>query len=221
MHTYTVGSSGLVSIVHNPNLEINSVLVAEGITLQEVHQPVSIWNTNFFKVKWDGDAFPSLSDGCGTCTTLADGCLCDVTVSNQIQFESFPTAEQVLSQLKVGSVPVDWLELDYELFQSTADVDMYNKIGNTNFAVDTVFVVRSEGGELKYFMNYKSLVTVNDGTQTYSFRNPSSLMSLIEQKTSDAYYETEALLDMYTHHDNTPPFIASRMIKRFVTSNPR
>ena len=135
--------------MHKPNLDINAVLAAEGRTLQEVHQPVSIWNTNFFKVKWDEDAFPSLSDGCGTCTTLADGCLCDVSVSNQIEFESFPTAEEVLSQLKVGSVPVDWLEVDYELTQSTADVEMYNKIGTTNFAVDTIFAVRSEDGESK------------------------------------------------------------------------
>jgi len=215
-----VGSSGLVSIVHNPNLDINSILSAAGKTLQQVHQPVSYANNNFFKVKWDGGDFPSLEDGCGTCTTLSDGCLCDVTVANQVHFEAFPTVDQVLSELKVGSVPLEWMP-EYSLVQDTGGVQMFNKGGSTStdFSVDTIFGV-TQGGVTRYFMNSKSIVTVDDGTQTYSFRNPSSLMSIIEQKTSDAYYETEALLDMYINHDNTPPFIASRMIKRFVTSNP-
>ena len=37
---------------------------------------------------------------------------------------------------------------------------------------------------------------------------------------SDAQYETEATLDHYFYHDNTPPFIALRLIQRLVTSNP-
>ena len=38
--------------------------------------------------------------------------------------------------------------------------------------------------------------------------------------TSDAQYETEAVLDHYLYHDNTPPFIALKLIQRLVTSNP-
>ena len=37
---------------------------------------------------------------------------------------------------------------------------------------------------------------------------------------SDAQYETEATIDHYFYHENTPPFIASRLIQRLVTSNP-
>ena len=37
---------------------------------------------------------------------------------------------------------------------------------------------------------------------------------------SDAQYETEATLDHYFYHDNTPPFLALRLIQRLVTSNP-
>ena len=37
---------------------------------------------------------------------------------------------------------------------------------------------------------------------------------------SDAQYETEATLDHYFYHDNTPPFLALRFIQRFVVSNP-
>ncbi len=38
--------------------------------------------------------------------------------------------------------------------------------------------------------------------------------------SSDAQYETEAVLDHYFFHDNTPPFLARRLIQRLVTSNP-
>jgi len=38
--------------------------------------------------------------------------------------------------------------------------------------------------------------------------------------TRDAQYETEATLDHYFYHDNTAPFIATRMIQRLTTSNP-
>ena len=37
---------------------------------------------------------------------------------------------------------------------------------------------------------------------------------------SDAQYETDAVLDHYFFHDNTPPFLASRLIQRLVLSNP-
>ena len=33
-------------------------------------------------------------------------------------------------------------------------------------------------------------------------------------------YETDAALDHYVHHQNTPPFVAYRLIQRLVTSNP-
>ena len=38
--------------------------------------------------------------------------------------------------------------------------------------------------------------------------------------SSDAQYETDAVLDHYFFHDNTPPFLASRLIERLVLSNP-
>ena len=38
--------------------------------------------------------------------------------------------------------------------------------------------------------------------------------------SSDAQYETDAVLDHYFFHDNTPPFLALRLIQRLVTSNP-
>lgn len=212
----------MVSIVHNPNIDINTELESAGITLQEVRESVSPSNQNFFKVKWDNDVFPSIDDGCDACTILEDdGCLCEITVNDERYFDQKPTYDQVVSQLKIGSISIDWISSEYSSTpNSNSVVQMFNKDGTDNLYIDTIFGV-DVGGETKYFMNSKFTVTVNDGTQTYSFRNPPSLMSIIDQKSIDAYYETEALMDMYLNHDNTPPFIASRMIKRLVTSNPR
>ena len=43
---------------------------------------------------------------------------------------------------------------------------------------------------------------------------------LPSSSSSDAQYETEAVLDHYFFHDNTPPFLAQRLIQRLVMSNP-
>ena len=47
------------------------------------------------------------------------------------------------------------------------------------------------------------------------------MISYAQADARDAYYETEAALDHYFHHDNTAPFIAFRLIQRFTTSNPK
>jgi len=213
-----VGSSGLVSIVHNPTL------LTEGVT-QVVHQPVSPDNDNFFKVKWDGEDedFPNIDNSCAdnVCSALSgDECLCDIVVDYEINFEVNPTYDDVLSELKIGSIPSEWMS-EYTMTRQLdgGKVQMWNNDGSTDLRINTIFRV-VVGGKTKYFMNSKSTVRIDNGTQTYTFRNPPSLMSIIEQKSIDAYYETEALMDMYVNHDNTPPFIASRIIKRFVTSNP-
>ncbi len=41
-----------------------------------------------------------------------------------------------------------------------------------------------------------------------------------ESTVRDAQFETEATLDHYFYHDNTAPFLASRLIQRLVISNP-
>lgn len=209
-----VESSGLISIVHSPNVLLSG---------QEVHESVNSTNQNLFKIKWDGDIFPSVEDGCGTCLTQDNGCLCDVAVFYEKNFETtFPTYDQVLAQLKIGSIPEQWIPQEYTNTRTQNAVQMWNKdSSSTDILLDTIFGVEV-GGEMKYFINSKSTVTVDNGSGTqYSFRNPPSLMSIIDQKSIGAYYETEALMDMYLNHDNTPPFMASRLIKRFVTSNPR
>jgi hypothetical protein len=206
----------MVSIVHNPNLDINSVLG----TAQSIYQPVSPENKNFFKIKWDNDAYP---EQCGDCQQLSDGCLCEVVITEEGIFTEVPTAEEALSlesSLKIGCPHPDWLEMGYALSSETNGISVYLLPSDgSNINERAIFGVE-DGDETKFFRNKNSFVQISNGAQTYKFRNPPSLMSILEQRTIDAYYETEAILDYYTYHDNTAPFIARRMIQRLVTSNP-
>jgi hypothetical protein len=71
----------------------------------------------------------------------------------------------------------------------------------------------------------------------YSFRNPPSFMPFVGESSNSrggqgpytagatwlaptAEFEKEALLDHLLEHENTPPFVALHLIKRFVSSNP-
>ena len=214
-----VVESGMISIVHSPNLDINTVLASKNVKLHEVHQPVSSENRNYFKIKWDNDAFPA-PDECGTAQQLDDGCLFNTEVIEKLVFNEIPTKKKLLRKLKIGSPPPEWFEKGYQIISDIDDVKVYNQLGdNHNITERTIFGTTFRG-DMKYYLNKESVVSISDGTDTFTFRNPPSLMSLIEQKTSDAYYETEALLDHYVYHSNTAPFIAKHMIKSFVTSNP-
>lgn len=45
-------------------------------------------------------------------------------------------------------------------------------------------------------------------------------MDLSNPEVRDAYYETEATIDQYIYHENTPPFVSKLLIQRFGISNP-
>jgi hypothetical protein len=181
---------------------------------------VSPENKNFFKIKWDDDAYPSLTNGCGTCQTLSDGCLCDVEIAEKQEFKSTPSSvEEILSRLKLGSHHPDWYGRDYRLNSDENGIQTFLLPEDQDLSKRAIFGVMKRG-KMSYFWNKNSIVSIDNGATTYSFRNPPSLMKLLEQKSVDAYHETEAVLDHYIHHENTAPFIAKLMIKRFVTSNP-
>jgi hypothetical protein len=202
--------------VHDPNLDVNSE--AEEAYQQSVHQMVSPDNKNFFKIKWDEDAYPSLTNGCGTCQTLSDGCLCDVEVKEDKAFKRSPKkVKDLLAVVKLVSPHPD--SQGYILKSTKRGIQTWSKPTDRRPTKSSIFGVEIDG-EWSYFWNKKNNVKIANGDTTYSFRNPPSLMKLLEQKSVDAYHETEAVIDHYLNHSNTPPFIAKLMIKRFVTSNP-
>ena len=216
-----VDIDGLVNIVHNPNLDINSVLASKDLPVQSVYQPVSPENKNFFRVHWEKNGTFPVFGQCGQCVQLTDGCLCDVEVKERRVFTRAPrSALNVISHLKLGS---PYPRSDYELVTNRRGVKVYVLPGDKSklpkLTKRAIFGVTYRG-ELKYFRNLKSTVTINDGSTSHSFRNPPSMMSIFEQRNHDAYYETEEVLDHYVYHGNTAPFISKLMIKRLVTSNP-
>ena len=88
---------------------------------------------------------------------------------------------------------------------------------------NTVFEVTDEFGRVRLLKNSREIVTVAGGPDlSFSFRSVPSFMSMLdaESTTRDAIYEVYATIDHLLFHENTAPFVAARMIQRFVTSNP-
>ena len=215
-----VTKEGTVAIVHDPNMEINSVLADNN--QQKVMGLVNSTNINVFKVNWRNGVYPNIDDNCGNdaCTLVGDSdeCLCEVSVKNRRLFKRNPTLK--LTKYLVHGAP-NVAALDDGVYtlstNSTADVDVYHKNGKTEYGKDTIFsFVRNE--KRIFLKNYISRVIVPGST--YEFRNPVSMMSLADPEARDAHYETDAILDHYFHHPNTPSFIAMRLIERFGNSNP-
>jgi len=73
-------------------------------------------------------------------------------------------------------------------------------------------------GRDRFFANAESIVQV--ANSSFAFRNPPQFMSHWELAARDAHHETEAVLDHYMEHPNTPPFVSDFFIKRFTSSNP-
>jgi len=219
-----INKKGKAAIVHN---------IADGdytYVDMSVHGETS---TYYFGVKWKGSGtFPSPDTNCneGMCALSIDGtaCLCDTKVVESPVFDgsSFPTGEEILSNLHIGSPPPDMFESGFYSVssQSTTEVKLYYKSSSVDeFAIDSIFEVQ-EHGVVHYLKNMKSEVYIlqsSNGSQTeHAFRNPPHFVSLVDPTLRDAYHETDAVLKHYLHHDNAAPFIAKQLLKRFGKSNP-
>jgi hypothetical protein len=220
-----VNVEGLVSIVHDPNLDINTYLASIDWELHTIWQPVNSENMNFFKVQWAGGTdYPSTANQCGNgaCTILGSECLCDIRVQNSRVFTSMPSVDDVLSRLAIGQFSPDtFSDGSFTLKLTENGVSLYQMTGKSLYSKHTVFGVEYRG-KMTYFKNMESFVQINGDTGgvTYEFRNPPTFLNVAKPGTRDAVYETEAVLDHYFYHPNTAPFLASRLIKRFGISNP-
>ena len=220
----TVNSDGLVSMVHNPNFDINTELEAAEQTLQQVYLSVNQENMNYFKVKWNGSGeYPNAANQCANnaCVSVDSSCLCDIEVTESTVFTSMPSREQILQSLKVGHAhPASFDDGVYINQSNDNDVEFYTRNGSGTFSKHSVFGVMFRG-KMTYFKNVESTVIISGNTgTTYEFRNPPHFLNVGKPESRDAIYETEAVLDHYFYHPNTAPFLATRMIKRFGFSNP-
>jgi len=184
---------------------------------------VDATNHNFFKVVWKDSLFPDVGNGCGNaaCAAVSDGCLCDVDVVDIVAFSSEPTLSEIKAKLKIGSPnPKSYDPTDYTLASKGGGLRVYHQNDTDGtpkmFSKDTVFGIKYRGKRI-FLKNVVSTVSI--GTD-YSFRNPPRFMSLTSPEGRDAAYETDAVLDNYLYHPNTPPFVATSLIQRFGISNP-
>lgn len=177
-----------------------------------------------FPVHWANKQYPKVEDGCGDgCTVHGTTCLCESIVTTDVVFTAaLPSRSEILSQLDVGAFdPSIFSEGTYVEGPSSSEVTTYFLSPNKGYNADTIFMIRDGTRKAKplYFKNIASSVKM--GNSKFEFRNPVSFYNpgTIEA-TRDAEHETDALLSFYLNHDSTPPFIASLLIQRFVTSNP-
>ena len=186
---------------------------------------------NHIRVGWEAGNFPAVTSNCetsgsaGACVVDDDGasCMCDTTVQTDPVFvdsSSVPTPQEVFAQLHIGSASPDTFDTgtytmcDTAACQSAQGVRVWTRDGN--FDMDTIFDIVIKHKTL-LLLNKRSIVHIGN---TFEFRNPPHFMKFHEVTARDAAYETEALIDHMFYHDNTAPFIARRLIQRFVTSNP-
>ena len=243
-----VHANGLVNLVEEmaPRQYRQAAEVAEN----SVHQ---------FRIRWDGDRWPTAVDGCGTgCEAVDAGeetCLCSVRVTDDAGFTDFshgvPTAEAIRARLFIGAqAPEQYMANGSALYEACSSVAceaaradgvvVHVKTTNPNpsleVGADTIFQVERRG-MTAYLMNRVSTVRVGGGT--FSFRNPPHHMPLAGERIGHklghkrwlpwgasmaaeaAQDEVHALIDRLFQHDNTAPFLATRLIQRLgMTSNP-
>ena len=158
----------------------------------------SVNSLNFFSVPWEKDPitllekYPSIKNNCGNgkCTIIDGDCLCSIVVSETPAYNSIPSRVAVLS-LKVGafnpSTFSDSTE-SYTLHESSNDEVKIFVLspGNNIDHTSTIFEVTNEFGEVVFFKNLVSTITLG---RTYSLRNPPSFMNLARVELRDAEYE--------------------------------
>jgi len=211
-----VNVDGMITVVHHPTDSKNKVSY------------LSDDNENWFKVYWNKGDFPRATNNCEGCQLLpGDSCLCNTLVSKNYMFREAPTSiAEVLDKLYIGAVDPSIFDLGTYVSTVDATTGITTHLTNDEFNSMTVFEFMDDKGRRHLVKNSKETVQIRslaDNAYTgYSFRNTPQFMSFIpsENTKRDAQYETEATLDHYFYHDNTAPFIASRLIQRLVSSNP-
>ena len=202
----------MIALVHGPTLRSG---IGHHFTTDK---RVDIDNANYFRMNWDSDDYPRPSNSCAdnACSVVGDGCVCNLSIIESQVFPSLPSAENILSQLHLGSVEPSILGSYTEVFGS-GDVEVWHKNGN-GYSQDTVFGVTYRGKKT-FLKNMRSTIEIQ-GASEFQFRNPPHHLNVAVREPRDAAYETDAVLESYFYHDNVAPFLALRIIQRFGISNP-
>mmetsp|Transcript_8963 Transcript_8963/g.10761 ORF Transcript_8963/g.10761 Transcript_8963/m.10761 type:complete len:2332 (-) Transcript_8963:118-7113(-) len=214
-----IESNGLIEIIHESELE------------WETDMPLD--NDNYFEVKWLNDSYPSVDmNSCNNeydgCSIHGDTCYCKTEIiSSPVFIYEIPTIHDIETKLRIGAFDPSLYDNDEYVECTTIsndNVTIYVKTSlsssciNLDFNIDVIFEIKDQTDESLFYLNLESIVQVGNGA--YEFRNPPMMISVLEPTVRDAQYEVEAVFDHLMGHPNTPPFVAYRMIQRFVSSNP-
>ena len=207
-------------------------MVALVAGLADVHPLHAVGSRNFFRVSWQGDAFPVAADGCagGTrCTVEQETCVCDVEEATAAVFNGDAASvrrEQLEAKLPIGAPPPD--AFGDGAYEPCADagcaaarqkgVDILVPAGSTVLDERAIFRLSARNGSSPAVRaNKVSIVRVGAAMH---FRNPPSVMQPLATTARDAAYETDAVIDQLFRHRNLPPFVARALILRLTSSNP-
>lgn len=213
-----VDSTGAIAIVHN--------------TGGTVRNFVNDDSPSFFRVQWTGGVFPTARDNCGggNCREVDRQCICRVEIRTKAVFKKEPANRNpLLAHLHVGFPNLalfDGLGLKRKIVEGSTSFNGYVFYSSDGSCCNeqTIFEVTDPvSGRTLYLKNTRSTVSIA-GTEKpqYSFRNPVQFNSADphEYSTTDASWETEAVIDHLLYHKNTAPFVAYRLLQRFGISNP-
>jgi cullin-associated NEDD8-dissociated protein 1 len=208
-----------------------NIAIIHSVGSLDVKERVAVDKGTYFGVVWENDGlYPTVESNCGgVCEVHGNTCICrTVMVDTSAVFSQVSTVDDIMSKLKIGAPDPRLFDIGtyhlctapkcslqtYKLyFRSVVTSDA--KIPNA-FNADTIFEVPTQTGSI-FLSNTKSTVHIGSG---YSFRNPPMFNSPVDPTQRDGLYETDAILQQYVNHPNTAPFIATKLIKLLVSSNP-
>lgn len=208
-----------------------NIAIVHSVGALDVKERVARDFGTYFSALWeDGGLYPTIQTNCGGVCEVHDAtCVCNnVSVHTAVVFSQIPTVNDIMSQLNIGAPDPSLFgpgtyylctapkcsAQTYKLYFKTIVTSDAN-IPNA-FSSETIFEVTKDNGSL-FLSNAKS--TVHIGSK-YSFRNPPMFNSPVDPTQRDGLYETDAILHQYVNHPNTAPFIATKLIKFLITSNP-
>lgn len=212
---------GFIALVHAP---------VDGIPERNLEIDAS----HYFNANWSRNRYPTSSsdEGCGSCETIDNGCLCDTTLSTRTVYRRAPTsAESVISRLEIAVSEDLFDPSGYTSTQIDTNLKAYFK-GTSCCDEESVFEATDSRTQRTWLLkNIESLVYIEDdgndiatvgGFSPYAFRNPPNFHSIsrVDWNNAATKYETEAVLDSIFYHPNVAPFVSLRLSQRLGMSNP-
>ena len=124
------------------------------------------------------------------CTVIYS--LCSVSINEVFVFDSMPSRQDVLTNLKIGAFSPVLNSAENKAYtiasESTEDVEAWTTSSSAEIgSMDTIFKVTDEFGSTAYFKNMKSDITIGG---LYTVRNMPAFMNPTLVQLRDAYVST-------------------------------